>query len=137
MLLERSVAIGLYPCTPNAATGRVLVNDPNVWLAHDFALIARDRLVGGEVPEEFLTVLPDLAVEIRSSTDRASALLQKVGQRLDAGVTVVWVIDPMRRSARRYARDGTIDLIGEHDAIDDAFVFHGPRIRFINLFASF
>ena len=144
VLFELSMAIGVYLRTPNAPAGRVLVGDPGVWLARDpdtvrapdLAFVSRDRLVGGEVPEGFLTVIPDLAVEIRSPTDRTGALLQKVGQWLDAGVATVWVIDPTRRNAQCYARDGTIVLVGEHDTIDGAPVFPGLRLPLASLFAT-
>ena len=144
VLFELSMAIGVYLRTPNAAVGRVLVGDPGVWLARDpdtvrapdLAFVARDRLAGGEIPDGFLTVMPDLAVEIRSPTDRTGALLQKVGQWLDAGVTMVWVIDPVRRNAQCYAADGTIGLVDEQDTIDGGAVLPGLRIPLASLWRS-
>ncbi len=144
VLFELSMAIGVYLRTPNAAVGRVLVGDPGVWLARDpdtvrapdLAFVSRDRLVDEEVPHGFLTVIPDLAVEIRSPTDRTGALLQKVGQWLDAGVAMVWVIDPVRRNAQCYAADGTIALVGEHDAIDGGAVLPGLRIPLASLWSD-
>jgi Uma2 family endonuclease len=62
--------------------------------------------------------VPDLAVEIRSPSDRTGAVLEKVGQWLDAGVAIVWVIDPQRRTAQYFAADGTIRLFGAHDTLD-------------------
>nr|WP_310572016.1 Uma2 family endonuclease [Gemmatimonas sp.] len=123
---------------------RVLMGDPGVWLARDpdtvrapdLAFVSRDRLVDGAVPDGFLTVIPDLAVEIRSPTDRTGALLQKVGQWLDAGVAMVWVIDPVRRHAQCYAADGTIALVGEHDAIDGGAVLPGLRIPLASLWSD-
>jgi Uma2 family endonuclease len=144
LLFELSMVIGVYLRTPNAAVGRVLVGDPGVWLeqdpdtvrAPDLAFVSRDRLMGGAVPDGFLTVMPDLAVEIRSPTDRTGALLQKVGQWLDAGVAAVWVIDPVRRNAQCYERDGTIALVGEQDAIDGGAVLPGLRISLASLWSD-
>jgi len=144
VLFELSVAIGVYLRIPHAAAGRVLVGDPGVWLAHDpdtvrapdLAFVSHERLSGGVIPEGFLTVVPDLAVEIRSPTDRTGALLQKVGQWLEAGATAVWVIDPPRRSAQCYERDGTIILLGEHDTIDGGAVLPGLRIPLATLWSG-
>jgi len=38
---------------------------------------------------------PDLAAEIVSLDDRPGELLAKVGQWLDAGTKLVWIIDPV------------------------------------------
>ena len=144
VLFELSMAIGLYLRTPHAAAGHVLVGDPGVWLAHDpdtvrapdLAFVSRERLSGGVIPEGFLTVVPDLAVEIRSPTDRTGARLQKVGQWLEAGATVVWVLDPTRRSAQCYERDGSVILLGEHDTIDGGAVLPGLRIPLAGLWSG-
>jgi len=144
VLFQLSMAFGLYLRTPNAAAGSVLVGDPGVWLARDpdtvrapdLAFVSRERMKGGVIPDGFLTVVPDLAVEIRSPTDRTGALLQKVGQWLEAGVTTVWVIDPTRRNAQCYAVDGSIALLSEHDTIDGAPVLSGLRIPLTSLWSE-
>lgn len=144
VLFELSVAMGVYLRAPGAVAGRVLVGDPGVWLerdpdtvrAPDLAFVSRERLRDGALPAGFLTVIPDLAVEIRSPTDRAGALLQKVGQWLDAGVTAVWVIDPSRRSAQCYEHDGAVVLLGEHVTIDGGAVLPGLRIPLASLWSD-
>jgi Putative restriction endonuclease len=66
----------------------------------------------GRVPPQaersaFPELAPDLAVEVLSrwEHDHPGAVLQKVGQYLDAGVRVVWVIDPQARSVVVYQAD--------------------------------
>ncbi len=144
VLFELSVAIGLYLRTPQAVAGRVLVGDPGVWIARDpdtvrapdLAFVSRERLSDGVLPERFLTVVPDLVVEIRSPTDRTGALLQKVGQWLEAGVTTVWVIDPARRNAQCYEGDGIVVLVGEQDTLDGGTVLPGLRIPLASLWSD-
>jgi Uma2 family endonuclease len=50
-------------------------------------------------------------VEVVSPNDRPGELLAKVGQWLDAGSKLVWVIDPMRAEARVYRDDGELAII--------------------------
>ena len=76
-----------------AETGFLLRRDPDTVLAPDGALISRDRLpatlAGG-----FATTLPDLVLEVVSPSDSQHEVLGKVGEWLDAGVQVVWVLWP-------------------------------------------
>ena len=61
---------------------------------------------------------PDLAVEVLSPDDRPRDVLDKVGEYLEAGVPLVWVIDPRKSKAiayrsltdvREVALDGMLD----------------------------
>jgi Uma2 family endonuclease len=44
--------------------------------------------------------------------------LRKVADWVNAGVQLVWVVDPVRRVARVYRPDGTDSLLTERDALD-------------------
>ena len=44
------------------------------------------------------------------------------------GVLLVWVVDPIRRVARVYRRDGTESQLTEHDALDGEDVLPGLSI---------
>jgi Uma2 family endonuclease len=68
----------------------------------DVAFVARGRFEGDKVPEGFSPVVPDLAVEVLSPEDRPRSVLDKVGEYLDAGVSLVWVVDPKSRTATVY-----------------------------------
>src|SRR5947209_4956137 len=62
----------------------------------DVAFVARGRFKSERVPDGFGDVVPDLAVEVLSPDDRARDVLDKVGEYLQAGVRLVWVVDPRR-----------------------------------------
>lgn len=49
---------------------------------------------------------PFLCIEILSPDDRASRLEDKIDDYLNFGVAHIWVIDPQRRSAWSYTREG-------------------------------
>ena len=68
---------------------------------------------------------PDLVVEVLSPDDRPGETLAKVGDWLEAGARLAWVIDPQRRLARVYRADGTESLLAESDALDGEDVLPG------------
>jgi Uma2 family endonuclease len=45
------------------------------------------------LPRGYLNVVPELVFEVRSPTDRWSKMLAKVSEYLEAGVTVVCLVD--------------------------------------------
>ena len=55
-----------------------------------------------EIPEGPLPVAPDLVIEVRSPSDRISQLSAKASEYLEAGVTVVIVLDPETESLAVY-----------------------------------
>lgn len=107
-------------------TGFQIESDPDTVRAPDLAFVARDRLAAIE-EEGYGALAPDLVVEILSASDRPGTVLDKVGQWLNAGVRLVWVIDPARRLARVYRADGTVSIIEPDAHLDGEDVL--PRFR--------
>lgn len=64
----------------------------------DVFFVRGGRLPEG-VPAGWVTVAPDLAVEVVSPGDLAESLEEKLEECLQAGVPVVWVIYPATRTA--------------------------------------
>ncbi len=85
----------------------------------DVSFVAKGRFEGGRAPEGFAEVPPDLAVEVLSPGDRARAVLDKVGEYLQAGVRLVWVIDPRAARAAVYRSLTDVRELGTADAFDD------------------
>ena len=90
--------------------GFTLRRDPDTVRGPDIAFVSKDR-VPDPIPSSFLEFAPDLVVEILSPSDRPGEVLAKVGDWLDAGARLVWVIDPERRLARVYKADGTEHML--------------------------
>jgi Uma2 family endonuclease len=68
-----------------------------------YARLARDAKVApGVIP-----VCPELVIEVRSPSDTWAQVFRKVGDYLEAGVSVVVVLDPDTRTASAYRNDGT------------------------------
>jgi Uma2 family endonuclease len=56
----------------------------------------------------FMTVRPDLAVEVISPNDLSDEVAEKVDEYAEAGVPLVWVVHPVRRTVHVYRGDGTV-----------------------------
>lgn len=84
-----------------AGLGRVMVNDtfvrtgPDTYRGADVCYVSFARLPKEQpTPKGPLDVAPELVIEVRSPTDRTGDIQIKVGEYLNAGVTVVVVLYP-------------------------------------------
>jgi Uma2 family endonuclease len=105
-------------------TGFRLSSDPDTVRAADAAFIRRDR-VPDPLPYGYAALAPDLVAEVLSPGDRPGEVMNKVGDWLNAGCRLVWVIDPARRRALVYRADGSVSLLAERDALDGEDVLLG------------
>ena len=78
----------------------------------DVSFVATARLAEGGVPKGFLHIAPDLAVEVLSPDDHPRPVMDKVGEYLAAGVSLVWIIDPERETAAAYRSLTSVIEIG-------------------------
>src|SRR5262245_8106722 len=93
--------------------------------APDVSFVSRERLA--EVPEGYVPIAPDLAVEILSPDDRPRYVLEKVGEYLQAGVRLVWVVDPKGRRAAVHRSLTAVRELDIEDALDGEDVVPGFR----------
>ena len=68
----------------------------------DIAFYSYQRAPRGPLPDGYLDVVPELVFEVRSPGDRWGWILAKVGEYLEAGVTVVCVLDQMTERCQVY-----------------------------------
>jgi len=111
-----------------AETGFKLSSNPDTVRAPDVAFLRAER-VPEPPPAGYAALAPDLAAEVLSPDDRPGEVLEKVGDWLNAGVRLVWVVDPARGLARVYRADGTETLLGDGDAFDGEEVLPGFSCR--------
>ncbi len=103
--------------------GRVMGNDsavvtqrgPDSVRGADVAFYSYTRLPRGPMPEGYLSEVPELVFEVRSPTDRWKDILVKVGEYLDAGVTVVCVLDPQTETLTVYRPDELQQVLTAED----------------------
>ena len=87
----------------SSSTGFFIERDPDVILMPDVGFVRAERLPPEGVPEGYVPVVPDLAVEVVSPTDRWVDVEEKVALYLDNGVPLVWLFVPRRRAVRVHA----------------------------------
>jgi len=107
-----------------AETGFKLGSDPDTVRAPDVAFIVEAR-VPEEEPRGYPAYAPDLVVEVLGADDRPGEVLAKVGAWLNAGVRLVWVVDPAKRTARVYRADGTESQLQGADSLSGEDVVLG------------
>lgn len=107
-----------------AETGFKLAADPDTVRAPDVAFVSLSRLPD-PAHSGFPAMAPDLVIEVLSPGDRPGETLAKVGDWLNAGSRLVWVVDPGRREARVYRQDGSETLLSESDVLSGEDVVPG------------
>jgi Uma2 family endonuclease len=116
-----------------AETGFKLESDPDTVRAPDIAFIRRERRPVPP-PAGFAELAPDLVVEVLSPEVRPGEVLAKVGDWLNAGTRLVWVVDPMREAVRVYRTDGSETVIHSADRLLGEDVLPGLEVAVTDLF---
>jgi Uma2 family endonuclease len=93
----------------------------------DASFVATGRFPDERVPDGFADVAPDLAVEVVSPGDRPRHVLDKVGEYLECGVRLVWVIDPQTGKATVFRSASDVAEVSADGALDGEGVLPGFR----------
>jgi Uma2 family endonuclease len=80
-------------------------------------------------------LVPDLAVEVLSESNTTAEMERKLKQYFEAGVTLVWYIDPETRSARVYAGPTDVTVVDQNGLLDGGPVLPGFQLSLRELFA--
>jgi len=118
-----------------AETGFQIAQNPDTVRAPDVAFIRAER-VGGKLPRGFFPGAPDLAVEVLSPNDRASEVLAKVQEWLDAGCRAVWVVDPATRTVTIYRGRREALILTSTDTLGGGELLPGFSAAVARFFAS-
>ncbi len=105
-----NIALLIGPQVRAQGMGRLVSNDSGVVTEHgpdtvrgpDIAYYSYARIPEGPLPPGYLDVVPELVFEVRSPGDRWPRLIRKVGEYLEAGVTVVCVLDQASETLHVY-----------------------------------
>jgi len=121
--------------------GIVLGADGALWILPrkmripDLSFIRWDRFPNQELPNQRVyEVAPDLAVEVLSEGNTEAELDQKLNEYFEAGVQVVWYIDPASHSARAFTSPSEMVPVGEDGTLDGGEVLPGFCVVLRDLF---
>jgi Uma2 family endonuclease len=68
----------------------------------DLTFVRKEKVPTGEAHERFLEVVPDLVVEVLSPSDSMRFVGHKIGEFLECGVPIVWLVDPAQQAVTVY-----------------------------------
>jgi Uma2 family endonuclease len=99
----------------------------------DVTFVRIEKLPGGRSPKGYGKVVPDLVVEVLSPNDRLTEVGRKIGEFLECGVPLVWLVDPARETLTVYRSLSQTEQYGPQDTITAEPVlpgFSSPVSRF-------
>jgi len=102
----------------------------------DLTFIRAGRLPGGRLPQGWLTVVPDLVVEIVSPKDRVEDLDVKLSEYREAGIPLIWVIFPGTRSAHVLGANLPLREVNPDGSLDGGDTLPGFSCKLSELFTA-
>ena len=115
----------MYRCFPGK---------PNTIRRPDASFVRNGRFPKNAIPEGIIEIPPDFAVEVMSVHDRRSRVAKKVQEYLDAGVLLVWVIEPSSHTLQAYKPDGSMDRYSGNDIASADPAVPGFTVKLSELF---
>jgi Uma2 family endonuclease len=114
-------------------SGYILSEKPATVRGPDVAVTLERRATEG-VPGGWVRGAPDLAVEVLSPSDSASAMHQKTLEYFDAGARLVWIVDPHSRTVTVLRPDGSATVVRDVGTLDGEDVLEGFSLEVAELF---
>jgi Uma2 family endonuclease len=116
-----------YQCFPDA---QEKVRKPDV------SFIRIERFTPAQRLQGHCRLVPDLVGEVVSPNDFYADVEVKVDEYLQAGVRLVWVLNPRTRSVRVHRADGSVTDLDEADELSGEDVVPGFRCPVRDLFET-
>ena len=112
--------------------GIITERDPDTVRGPDVYFYSITRLA--KPPKSFIEVPPDIAVEVLSPSDTKPSVRRKVREYLDAGVRLVWVVDPEDKTVMVYSGSMRGVEYDEADTLDGGNVLPGFTCKVADFF---
>ena len=119
-----------------AETGFKLASNPDTVLAPDFAFVSNERIPATGIPVSYWAGAPDLAVEVISPGNSRREMEEKLKECFAAGVRMVWMIYPKRRTVTIHRPDVEVITLTENDMLDGQDIVPGFQYSIAKLFAG-
>ena len=117
-------------------TGFLISTNPDTVRAPDVAFISANRLPDENADIGYLSIAPDLVVEVISPSDRPGYVREKVRAWLDAGAKLVWTAYPATKSVTAHLPDGRTIEFTPGQILDGSPALDGFRIPISVLFGD-
>lgn len=119
-----------------AETGYRLTD--NTVIAPDIAFVHADRLPTEPV-ESYLSLTPDLAVEVMSPSNNASEMSRKIDLLMQHGTQLIWIVHPTLKTIDVYTKDGdkvNVNFLKDDDTLTGGTVLLDFSLKLTDLFAD-
>jgi Uma2 family endonuclease len=114
---------------------RCFPDDPNKVRRPDVSFLRSERRPAGPLRQGHTPDAPDLAVEVVSPNDAAYDLEEKLADYRSAGVPLIWVVYPNRRTVQVYAGGSEVpSVLHESDTLTGGDVLPGFSVQVAKLF---
>jgi Uma2 family endonuclease len=114
----------------------ILGREPDRVALADAAFFSKRTLPLRTSSEEFLETIPDLVVEILSKNDNFAYMKAKVEDYLSAGVSVVWVADPIDQTLAVFRHLSEPEILSGSDLIKAEAILPGLRMPVSEVFVE-
>lgn len=104
--------------------GMITERDPDTVRGPDISFFSYGRLPKDADLEGYAEVAPEVAIEVRSPRDRWPKILERVSEFHNAGVLIVYVIDPKKQTVTAFEPDS--EQPSRTLASDDELTFPEP-----------
>jgi Uma2 family endonuclease len=101
----------------SGGVGVILWKNPDRVVGPDAVFVSNKSLPIRTSKEGYLETIPELVVEVRSKNDTGPEVAKKVQDYLKAGVRVVWVSDPGKRTVTIYRPGQKAKVLHESDSL--------------------
>ncbi len=115
--------------------GFILRGEPLLLRVPDVAFVRTERLPANYDDGGFLRVAPDLVVEVISPSDRMVEVLAKVVMWLEAGVALLWLVDPVAMTVTVYRPDDPPRTLTRDETLDGGDLLPGFTLAVSAIFA--
>jgi Uma2 family endonuclease len=110
---------------------------PGLIQVPDVSFVSVDRLPNGKRPRTPApNLVPDLAVEVISPSNTVREMQRKLAVYFKAGVRLVWLVYPRKRTVDVYTAPRTKTVLKEDDTLTGGEVLPGLKINLKELFAE-
>ena len=111
-------------------------DEPHKVRKPDISFVKRERFSRAHLQEGFLSIAPDLAVEVVSTHDEVAELNEKVEEYLAAGIPLVWIIDPVNEIVVIHRGDGSVTKLRKNDELSGEDIIPGFKCKVADLFPA-
>ncbi|MFQ3597970.1 MAG: Uma2 family endonuclease [Chloroherpetonaceae bacterium] len=118
-----------------AETGVYLERNPDTVRGADVTFVSREKIRSvEEIESGFLTVIPDLVVEVVSQASKMTEAIEKVKAWKEAGVGEIWLVNLSEKSVTVYC-DKATQILTERDTLNGKNLLGGFRLPLTTIFS--